>query len=146
MGWVLHALILLLGIGIGYFLARRNPAEERVKEMEEHLRSLQNKYDLYQQQVTEHFSRSAQLVNNLTQQYRLVHDHLRHGADQLCMDTRRHGKDNPSKAFTTLGHGPITSSESPADPVFLASVAPPRDYADKHPQDKGTLDDDFGLK
>ncbi len=146
MTWLLAIVCLGLGTGIGYFIARRHPAEERIKELEAHLTALQAKYDHYQHKVTAHFSSTAQLMNSLTQHYRQVHDHLRQGADQLCMDTRKHSKENPGRAFTTLGHGPMTSADSPVDPVYLASVAPPRDYADKLPTDKGTLDDDYGLK
>ncbi len=146
MSWLLYVMCLGVGGLVGFLYARRVPADDRIKELELHLTSLQAKYEHYQERVTENFSSTAQIVNALTQQYRQLHDHLRQGADTLCSDTRRHGQDNPSRAFLPLGPAAMTSLHDPVDPAYLASVAPPRDYADKAPHDKGMLDDEFGLK
>ena len=90
------------------------------------------------------------VTNNLTNAYREVHEHLVRGAQTLCADSKRHGASNPAHAFLSL-EAPRDqySRQNPAllnDASFLASVEPPRDYATKNPDDKGTLDEDFGFK
>ncbi len=146
MSWWIDILFLGAGAMLGYLWARRQNQDPRVQELEALLASLQGKYDRYQERVTEHFSASAQLVNGLTQQYRQLHEHLQDGADQLCSDTRRHHQDNPSRAFIPLGQTSLSSPDQAVDPHYLAQVEPPRDYADKSPHERGTLDDEFGLK
>lgn len=151
MGWLLYIVILLVGGLIGFAVAKSRNSDTRVRELEEHLKSLQAKYDHYQEAVTQHFSTTAQLVNNLTSSYREAHEHLVRGAQTLAADSKRHGASNPAHAFLSL-EAPRDqySRQNPAllnDESFLASVEPPRDYAPKHPDHKGgTLDEDFGFK
>lgn len=150
MGWLLYIVIFLLGGGVGFIVSRARNSDTRVRELEEHLKSLQGKYDHYQEAVTQHFSTSAQLVNNLTSSYREVHEHLVRGAQNLCADSKRHGESNPAHAFLSLEppRDPY-SRQTPAllnDESYLASVQPPRDYALKKPEEKGTLDEDYGFK
>lgn len=149
MSWLLYLLILAIGGGIGFFLGRQGSADTRVQELESHLKSLQSKYDHYQESVTQHFSSSAQLANALTQSYRELHEHLSHGAQTLCSDSKRHTASNPANAFVALEKSPSTylpGRRNQADEASLSSIAPPRDYADKTADDKGTLAEDFGLK
>lgn len=151
MGWLLYIVIFLVGGAIGFVIAKARNTDTRVRELEEHLKSLQAKYDHYQDSVTHHFATTAQLVNNLTNSYRETHEHLVRGAQTLCADSRRHGSSNPALAFLSL-EAPRDqySRQNPAlldDEKFLASVEPPRDYAMKKPDEKGgTLDEDFGFK
>jgi uncharacterized membrane-anchored protein YhcB (DUF1043 family) len=148
MVWLGYVAVFALGFGLGYaFLYYRNN-DNRVRELENHLTALQGKYESYQQAVTGHFAQSAQLVNNLTTAYRDVHEHLQRGASDLCADNQRHSTNNPANAFIGLS-APQETFPHPAmlnDDKFLANVMPPRDYATKSPDDKGTLDEEFGLK
>jgi len=148
MGWLLYLIVFAGGGLAGWLLAKSRNPDTRVRELEEHLTSLQEKYDRYQEDVTEHFSTTAQLVNALTTSYREVHQHLQQGAQTLCADTRRHGSSNPGNAFISLemprdssGHATLLH-----DDAYLASLEPPRDYAAKKPSDKGTLDEDYGFR
>jgi hypothetical protein len=85
--------------------------------------------------VVEHFTETAKLLNNLTESYRDVHNHLAQGAATLCQ-----------------GEGPISLErlESRRDlteiPANLAHIQPPLDYAPKNsPDEKGMLNEEFGL-
>ena len=150
MGWLLYIVILGVGGLVGFVIGKARNSDTRVRELEEHLKSLQMKYEHYQEAVTQHFSTTAQSVNNLTSAYREVHEQLVRGAQTLCADSKRHGSSNPAHAFLSL-EAPRDqySRQNPAllnDESFLASVEPPRDYATKKPDDKGMLDEDFGFK
>lgn len=148
MGWLLYILFFLIGGGVGFMVSRQGSSDSRVQELESHLKSLQAKYDHYQESVTQHFSTSAQLTNALTQSYRELHEHLTHGAQTLCSDSRRHTSANPANAFTSLERPAYSGSaqRGALDDSMAASIAPPRDYADKSADDKGTLAEDYGLK
>lgn len=147
MEWLLYIIVFVVGAAAGYALHFYRNSDSRVRELETHLTSIQHKYEHYQQAVTEHFSQSAQLVNNLTNAYREVHEHLQKGANDLCADNKRHSSDNPAQSFLGLEASkdafpqPVRAKEA----KFLDSVEPPRDYAPKSPSDKGMLDEDYGL-
>lgn len=143
MSWLFYLIMFVAGGFGGYMLAKSRNPDTRVRELEEHLTSLQSKYDHYQDSVTQHFVSTAQLVNTLTNSYREVHEHLQRGADSLSADHRRHGSSNPGKAFEPLD-APRNTVTQMADGHYL--VEPPRDYATKKPTDKGTLDEDYGFR
>lgn len=150
MGWLLYIGVFLLGGLVGFMVSKARNSDTRVQELEEHLKSLQGKYERYQEEVTQHFSTSAHLINNLTNSYREAHEHLVRGAQTLCADSKRFGDSNPANAFLSLEapRDPY-SRQNPAvlnDDAYLASIEPPRDYAPKSAADKGTLDENFGFK
>ncbi|AYN95514.1 MULTISPECIES: YhcB family protein [Pseudomonas] len=134
--WLMPVIALLVGIGIGFLIARLMPgtAPNRVQRQ---LDELQQRFDSYQHEVTSHFSTTAGLVKKLTQNYQDVQRHLSEGADRLALDelTRQrlqaalHSHDNyPS---------PRDRLDGPAEA--------PKDYAPKGDTDSG-LDEAYGLK
>lgn len=143
MSWLLYLIVFALGGFGGYLLAKTRNPDNRVRELEDHLHALQHKYDHYQDAVTQHFISTAQMVNELSNQYREVHEHLRKGAETLSADNRRHSANNPAHAFERL------DAAKDKDLPFIEHghvVEPPRDYAAKKPDDKGTLDEDYGFR
>ena len=78
-----------IGSLIGWYSALASRGDNKRKiilELESQLdQARQNKVD-YEAEVTEHFSRTADLLNKLTDDYRSVYTHLANGADQLCGD------------------------------------------------------------
>jgi uncharacterized membrane-anchored protein YhcB (DUF1043 family) len=89
----------------------------------------------YEDEVVEHFTETATLLNNLTEQYRAVHNHLAKGASALC-----------------LGRGPVSleqlggAHDESEIPAYLADIRPPLDYAPKtSPGEKGMLNEEFGI-
>lgn len=143
MSWLLYLIVLIVGGFGGYVLAKSRNPDTRVRELEEHLRTLQGKFDHYQEAVTQHFVTTAQLVNSVTQGYRELHEHLQHGAETLCAEDRRQGSSNPAHAFDRLDAPRALQGTLVADHY---AVEPPRDYATKKPTEKGTLDEEYGFR
>lgn len=127
---------LIVGLGLGLLLGRRSsPAEQKHREVERKLDQVLQDKKAYEDEVVEHFSDTARLLNNLTESYREVHNHLATGATTLCQ-----------------GQGPVElgrldNDRDPAEiPAQLADVQPPLDYAPKtSPDEKGMLNEEFGL-
>ena len=82
----LLVLLPLVGGVIGYVIAgdrmRRHSGGKTPVE-------LKREFDAYQQGVGEHFQHSAELLQQMTQQYREIYTHMAHGAAELCGDGER---------------------------------------------------------
>ena len=131
------AALAILGLLLGYLFGRRtSTAAQKYREVELKLDQVLQDKKVYEDEVVEHFTETAKLLNNLTASYRDVHNHLAKGAGTLCQ-----------------GLGPVsleqlensrTSAEIPAD---VADIQPPLDYAPKtSPSEKGMLNEEFGLE
>ena len=131
------AVLLLLGLGIGILLGRRSsPQSQKNRDVERKLDQILQDKKAYEDEVVEHFTDTAKLLNSLTDSYRDVHNHLAKGAGELCQ-----------------GQGPVVmakleSSGNAAEiPAQLADIQPPLDYAPKtSPDEKGMLNESFGLE
>lgn len=129
--------LLLLGLGLGLLFGRgMSPANHRQRETELKLDQLLQDKKAYEDEVVEHFTDTARLLNNLTEQYRDVHNHLAKGASSLCQ-----------------GRGPVSMDRLGDDregseiPPHMADVKPPLDYAPKSsPDEKGMLNEEFGIE
>lgn len=129
----------LVGIGLGIGLARAfNQESQRSRELEKQLQEANKDLKLYQQEVSEHYVKTAKLVDDLTESYRDVHNHLAEGAATL---------------LSTRGAAPLMKTipsreqiDAISEPVGDGNVLPPLDYAPKKsPNEKGMLDESFGL-
>lgn len=126
---------LLVGLVIGAALAlllspaRRNH-RRMSRERDEALANLQR----YREEVDQHFTRTAELVNNMTASYRAVHEHLSGGARSLCSENGR--RLAAARSLDSLPGG------ARDEPIPGGSVSQPLDYA---PSVQGTLSEDFGL-
>ncbi|MBA6412982.1 DUF1043 family protein [Parahaliea sp. F7430] len=131
------AIALLVGLGIGLLLGRRSSADgKKYREVERKLDQVIQDKRAYEDEVVEHFGKTAKLLNSLTDSYRDVHNHLANGAATLCQ-----------------GQGPISmdrlerAGDDAEIPAHLASIQPPLDYAPKSsPEEKGMLNEEFGLE
>tara|TARA_R110002110_G_scaffold91264_2_gene237619 strand:+ start:246647 stop:247135 length:489 start_codon:yes stop_codon:yes gene_type:complete len=130
--------LLVAGLIIGLLLGRRSsPAGQKSREVERQLDEVLQAKKVYEDEVVEHFTATAKLLNNLTESYREVHNHLATGAGTLCK-----------------GEGPVSlgrlenGQEDPNEiPPQLASIQPPLDYAPKtSPDEKGMLNEEFGIE
>jgi uncharacterized membrane-anchored protein YhcB (DUF1043 family) len=123
----------VLGGVAGLFFAKSNNTQNNVnQEMEEHLAESQQRLKDYQSEVTAHFTKTAELVRELNQSYRDIHTHLAHGAHNLT-------DINAQQAFSLL--------ESNSDDENFANIQQPLDYSPKKsPNEKGMLEEDFGLE
>lgn len=76
---------LVLGLVCGLLFGRAtNTPYQEAKELKESLEAVQHELETYKSEVTQHFTKTAELVNEMTDNYRNVHSHLAGGAQTLC--------------------------------------------------------------
>ena len=115
---------LILGAGLLYWLMpARRQGSRLIRERDE----ARNALNQYRDRVDHHFLETADLVNELTQTYRSVHQHLSRGAQSLCSEA---GRKKAAAKSLDAAHEPETP------------LSQPLDYA---PKAQGTLSEDFGL-
>lgn len=83
--WLTGVLFTALGIVLGsivtYLVVARNG---RTRKLQDELDQLKDRFTDYRDQVTQHFMRTSELVQEMTQSYRAVYEHLASGAQNLC--------------------------------------------------------------
>ena len=70
-------------VAIGFFLGRFGGGKKQQSELQQAQADLQD----YKDQVAAHFVKTSALVNQMTESYRQVHQHLAVGANVLCQDS-----------------------------------------------------------
>jgi uncharacterized protein len=134
--WLTGIACLAVGLVAGLLVGRKvqtgNPA--RVTELEAQVQELQRHHADYRENVSEHFNTTAELVQQMTESYRDVYQHLATGAQQLCTE------DVASKLLPA-NHQAMFSSEQDNDDT----LEPPKDYAPKTGPGPGALSEEFGL-
>ncbi|MDG1937966.1 MAG: DUF1043 family protein [Pseudomonadales bacterium] len=130
-GFVAAVIGLLVGIGL---YRNVGGAENKVRELNQALADAEAKNKQYQQHVADHFSQTALMLNDLTEKYKDIHQHLALGADQLCRD-----ENGQSLLLDSVLSG---EGASPSEPLQA-----PLDYAPKSDAaNSGTLSEDYGLE
>ncbi|WNZ55373.1 YhcB family protein [Microbulbifer sp. ANSA003] len=131
-------LVGVLGMTLGAFLAflavRGRTSVERSEELEQRLREANNKLEDFQLQVNDHFDQTSQLVHNLTESYKEVHEYLSNSALRLSSQ-------DIGRQMLKAGSGKLKDNDEK-----LQDIEPPRDWAPKEPGAKGTLAEDYGLE
>jgi uncharacterized membrane-anchored protein YhcB (DUF1043 family) len=127
----------LLGAGVGaaalYFFRTKLLGQDIEQRLHEAESSLQG----YQRDVAEHFAQTSQLVNNLTNAYREVHEHLANGALKLA---------TPAISRQILDSANSNLGSSSQAYINEQRIEPPRDWAPKTPGAKGALSEDYDLR
>ncbi len=94
--WLVGILGLMLGVMLGsiatYLLVARN---RRTHQLQLEFNQLTERFTEYRDQVTQHFMRTSELVQEMTHSYRSVYEHLASGAQHLCGE---------QPETTSLGH------------------------------------------
>lgn len=136
--WLVAVGCLAVGVVIGVVLASRmNTSPSRVQELENQIRSLKESHGDYRDNVSDHFSMTAELVQHMTESYREVYQHLANGAQDLCPS------EVASKLLPTDNDAVFDTTASEEE---AGGLIPPKDYAAKQdPEQKGALSEDFGL-
>jgi hypothetical protein len=76
---------LSVGVLLGIVVGRRTSLDRvRCQELEAELASRRAEANRYREEVAAHFTKTSELVQGLTLQYRAVYDHLADGARTLC--------------------------------------------------------------
>ncbi len=136
--WLTGIGCLIVGIAIGYFLVGRiNTAPNKVTELEQKLQDLQRNHAQYRDEVSDHFSTTAELVQQMTDSYKDVYQHLASGAQDLC------STDVASKLLPANNENVFGAAAQDEDDDLQA----PKDYAPRqNPNQTGALAEDFGLE
>jgi uncharacterized membrane-anchored protein YhcB (DUF1043 family) len=115
-----------------------HPQEQQSRSMGKRLHDAEDKLLSYQQEVTEHFAETSQLVNTLTQSYKEVYSHLADSALQLS---------NPdmSRQLIDAGDGKLPLTQKSDSDKTEKPSEPPKDWAPKAPGETGQLSEEFGL-
>ncbi len=137
--WLTGIACLALGLVIGAaFASRLGGGPARVRELEEQLRRLRETDREYRENVSEHFSTTANLVKQMTESYKDVYQHLATGAQSLC---------SAEVASRLLPANTDSVFEGSLSDAGETGMLPPKDYATKpDPSRKGALAEDFGLE
>ncbi|MDO8273335.1 MAG: DUF1043 family protein [Gammaproteobacteria bacterium] len=137
--WLTAIVCLAAGVAIGFVLAGRvntNPA--RITELEKNLQDLERTHSRYKDEVSEHFSVTAELVQQMTDSYRDVYQHLASGAQDLCTG------EVANKLLPASREGAFGASALSSD---AADIQPPKDYAPRqNASQSGALSEGFGLE
>src|SRR5690606_22054384 len=138
-----------IGAALCFAFLSRNRAESKI---ERQMRELQEEFTAYRENVNQHFSKTAQLVNNLTENYIAVQKHLEDAADSFAEPPKSFALEQNDKLppAPKTGFVPLEDRQKQdlrstgADAGFdQPPVEPPKDYAPKvKPSDKGTLAED----
>lgn len=127
-----------IGLFIGLALGRNNASSSKqAKELETQLEASQKALEEYKEEVQQHFSDTAEAFKQASESYAALHQRVATGAQSLCTDI----PDQTRLSFDT--ESPMATDTSAQEELPLE---PPRDYAPKKkPDEKGVLNEDFGL-
>lgn len=137
--WLIAIGCLALGIIIGALAsAYLGGTPARIKELESQVKSLEERHDQYKDDVSDHFNVTADLIQQMTQSYKDVYQHLATGAQDLC---------SAEVANKLLPVGSDAVFETAGSRETALGFTPPKDYAAKEsPDQKGALAEDFGIE
>lgn len=124
--WVFGSLLFVLGLVLGCIVAYLVIGRQsRTRELQDELITLREKFSDYRDQVTQHFMRTSELVQEMTFSYRAVYEHLAAGAQNLCSGGLEAPQANlPGTAGTPAGGGataPHADGQTEAD-AYLDGV------------------------
>ena len=137
--WFIAIVSLAIGIVIGIAFTRRLGTDAtRIQQLEEKLESMSESHLEYRNNVSEHFNATSGLINQMTNSYKNVYDHLAIGAQDLCSN-------QVAEKLLPLQSDAMFENET-ADNNYN-QIDAPKDYATKSsPAQVGALAEDFGLK
>ncbi|HDZ10440.1 YhcB family protein [Pseudohongiella sp.] len=133
--WLTGIVCLAVGLVAGVLIAKRfnGSNSAKVSELETRVQELQRHHAQYRDDVSTHFNTTAELVQQMTESYRDVYQHLAGGAQDLCTD------DVASKLLPATEQSMFYHADDNA-------LEPPKDYAPKKiPGQSGALAENFGL-
>lgn len=137
--WITLIVIIVIALLAGAVLSRLwNKAQgEDSSGLKRQLEELKRQHQNYQINVTEHFNRTTELIDNLNQSYASIRDHLNQGADQLVAPEYR--------LESARAGGEDLQDLAPQPAKNTNEFDMPRDYATKTPKDVGMLSESFGF-
>ncbi len=126
-----------LGAVISLLVMRNSSHQQNNRQLQDSLQQAEGNLQGYQQEVSDHFTKTAELINNLTQDYKDVHEHLANSALKLS-------NAELSRSFIESANSQLPTSEQVT--MHDENLEAPRDWAPKSPGKKGALSEDYGME
>lgn len=125
--WLILASMLAVGVVFGFFIGRSkgDTSAPKVRELEQNLSKANEEMQEYRTHVTQHFEKTANLFNQLTNDYREVYEHLANSSDQLCGDQVAKLKSLTSDKNVLEGEGEKLESSTSEARVAESATAEP---------------------
>jgi hypothetical protein len=83
--WFFALIALFIGIGIGIFIhSSKYSDDNQTHKLKSEIQSLEQEFEQYKISVSDHFSTTSTLVNELTENYVKVYQHLSEGSQSLA--------------------------------------------------------------
>lgn len=138
--WITLLAALLTAFVVGLIVSRLwiKSRGEDTDSLKRQLDDLKRQHQNYQINVTEHFNRTTELIDNLNRNYNAIRDHLNRGADELVVPEYRLESVREAGEEDLQNLAPANESERDFDM--------PRDYAPKNRDEEGTLSETYGLR
>ncbi|WP_086480678.1 YhcB family protein [Oceanospirillum sanctuarii] len=130
--WTLIILTFIVGCGVGaliYHLLNANTGES--SDLKQRMNQKEMELARLNENVSEHFARTDELLANMEKNYQSLVGHLQSGAESFCDDASLY------KRISKKGRS------SQQDSFDGDDYQVPMDYA---PKSSGTLSEDFGLE
>lgn len=124
--WGISIITFAFGLGFGFLIAYLTTKHNgRVKELEEELNKANSEHDQYRGKVSQHFEKTAELFEDMTERYRAVYKHMASSAQDLCAERP------PALQLEIVDRGRLTKSSgvSAVKPAPVADVAKDDDEA-----------------
>ncbi len=120
---------LILGVVCGLLFGRAtNAPYQEAQALKESLEQVQSEFDNYRSEVTQHFTKTAELVNSMTENYRNVHSHLAGGAQALCSGALQLESMNDKEALEAKAEE-VTENGPAEEPAVTETAAAANDDA-----------------
>ncbi len=114
---------LILGVVCGLLFGRAtNAPYQEAQALKESLEQVQSEFDNYKSEVTQHFTKTAELVNSMTENYRNVHTHLAGGAQALCSGALQLESMNDKEALEAKAEE-VTENSPAEEPAVTETAA-----------------------
>jgi uncharacterized membrane-anchored protein YhcB (DUF1043 family) len=137
----------VIALAIGLFIGRVSSSSPQPEALAEQLNDARRELADYKEQVSGHFTKTAELVNQLTDSYKHVHQHLSTGAEGLCdSELFSNTLESPLKPQALTDESSSIASQVIDENSTFGTAEPPKDYAPKKdPAEEGTLSERYGM-
>jgi uncharacterized membrane-anchored protein YhcB (DUF1043 family) len=130
--WAIGILSFLIGIALGWIITYTLIVRHgRSQALQLELDQLKENFRDYRDQVTHHFMRTSELVQEMTQSYRSVYEHLASGAQHLCGDPELAALNHRAAKPLGAGDSPEAQPEDEYDYDEYAELSRIRDDIDE---------------
>lgn len=137
--WGISIITFAFGLGIGFLAAYLViPRSGRIQELERDLESAQAAHKDYRDKVNQHFQKTSELFEDMTDRYRAVYRHMANSAQVLCEQQPPALQLDPTGRARLSEQGATHSESAPTEPRASADAR----QMPGHDTHADTMDDD----